>query len=379
MLNSLDIALLCDSRSVDAAGNAITPDKSVFGRIYTITNRINGKQYVGQTRDKLPDRRWNNHVMLAHHPEKPGADTYLYRAMRLHGLENFEYRVIELCYSEDELNEREVYWIEELNALAPNGYNFKTGGYRPSLCETGRLRFSIAQSKHRYTLIPPNGEAFSLLKGIGLWGRKNNLSDGTLISLAKYMAQKPHYVRRHRGWACCYAEDYEELFVKKVLPEDNSYSRSADRIKNRYVVRTPDGVDILPLDGLAAFCKRYNLSAPRMYTLAEEWRTGKGKRHTYKGWMCCYHDDYKKLSDAGDFILKHKPKLLSDAGKYIVKLPDGALVVPVISFKKWCEHEGISDFSLRETASNGGPQRLSRKGYGCWLHDDYMEMVAARV
>ncbi len=36
--------------------------------------------------------------------------------------------ILEYCESEDQLNEREKFWIKELNSRSPNGYNLTVGG-----------------------------------------------------------------------------------------------------------------------------------------------------------------------------------------------------------------------------------------------------------
>jgi len=59
-------------------------DKLMIGIIYIITNKITGKQYVGQTIQKL-NRRWGQHITNA----KNGLDYLIYRSMRKHGVENF--------------------------------------------------------------------------------------------------------------------------------------------------------------------------------------------------------------------------------------------------------------------------------------------------
>lgn len=83
--------------------------------IYKITNKINGKFYVGKT-SKTIDQRFQRH----YHNHKSGK-TYLYKSMRKYGFENF---VIEAIEETLELNEREIFWISE---LCPH-YNMTKGG-----------------------------------------------------------------------------------------------------------------------------------------------------------------------------------------------------------------------------------------------------------
>ena len=45
-----------------------------------------------------------------------------------YGKENFNKQIIEKCDNKELLNEREIFWIKELNSFNPNGYNLHEGG-----------------------------------------------------------------------------------------------------------------------------------------------------------------------------------------------------------------------------------------------------------
>lgn len=89
------------------------------GVIYLITNNLNGKQYVGKTTRSL-------NIRMNHH--KCGGDLHIDRAIRKYGRENFTVEVLEECYTVEQLNEREIFWIAALNCKHPNGYNHTDGG-----------------------------------------------------------------------------------------------------------------------------------------------------------------------------------------------------------------------------------------------------------
>ena len=82
--------------------------------IYKITNLLNGKIYIGK------DSKNN--------PNYFGSGVYIWRSIKKHGKENFVKEVICECSSKEELNEKEKYWIEELDSRIPNGYNISAGG-----------------------------------------------------------------------------------------------------------------------------------------------------------------------------------------------------------------------------------------------------------
>ena len=92
--------------------------------IYCITNKINGKCYVGQSINI--EQRWKAHRTRPFCTNNSQYNSIFYRAIRKYGLENFIFTVLEEC-SQDILNEREVFWIKKLDSYN-NGYNLTEGG-----------------------------------------------------------------------------------------------------------------------------------------------------------------------------------------------------------------------------------------------------------
>lgn len=105
--------------------------------IYLITNKLNGKQYVGQTVRKLKERMYQH----------MNGDLYIDLALKKHGIENFTVEVLEECATLDELNEREKYWIKTRNTLEPNGYNCTDGGDNAIPTDESRRRNSEAHKQ----------------------------------------------------------------------------------------------------------------------------------------------------------------------------------------------------------------------------------------
>lgn len=93
-----------------------------MGAIYKITNKINGKIYVGQT-SSTTEERWKGHKRAWHSARQCPV---LYNAFDKYGIENFEIEEIEQCDNEN-LNEREIYWIKQYNSYE-KGYNATVGG-----------------------------------------------------------------------------------------------------------------------------------------------------------------------------------------------------------------------------------------------------------
>jgi transposase-like protein len=88
------------------------------GIIYKITNKVNGKSYIGQTRFTL-EFRWRQHL----HKKD---NTYFHNAIRKYGAENFTKEILEEC-DVDKLNSREIFYIAKYNTFK-EGYNLTIGG-----------------------------------------------------------------------------------------------------------------------------------------------------------------------------------------------------------------------------------------------------------
>lgn len=98
-----------------------------MGVIYKVTNLINNKIYIGQT-VKTEPQRWQAHVWSAYN--NPENDCIaLCAAIRKYGKENFKREILEEIENTDELNNREIYYIQLYNSYNPTyGYNICLGG-----------------------------------------------------------------------------------------------------------------------------------------------------------------------------------------------------------------------------------------------------------
>ena len=88
--------------------------------IYKITNP-SGNSYIGQSRD-IEHKFYYYRLSSDWIKEQ----RKLYNSLKKYGYENHVFEVIEEC-SEDNINEREIYWINHFNSVI-NGLNLKYGG-----------------------------------------------------------------------------------------------------------------------------------------------------------------------------------------------------------------------------------------------------------
>ena len=104
-----------------------------MGQIYLITNLINQKKYIGQTKNSI-EQRWAEHCRRA---KRSTTGSELYLDIQKYGPENFKCEVLEECPI-NELCDREIYYIKKLNTYqgdSNKGYNQTRGGIGSTIYE----------------------------------------------------------------------------------------------------------------------------------------------------------------------------------------------------------------------------------------------------
>lgn len=101
-----------------------------MGYIYKITNLVNNKAYVGQTKQPI-EIRWEAHIYAAFREDDDNR-YYLHRAINKYGLDKFKFEIIEEVPN-TKLDEREIYWIAQYHTyrydeLGNQSYNLTRGG-----------------------------------------------------------------------------------------------------------------------------------------------------------------------------------------------------------------------------------------------------------
>ena len=118
--------------------------------IYKATNKINNKVYVGQSIKTLEHRK-KQHERSCNYRD----DMAICRAIKKYGKDNFDWEVIDTADTLEELNEKESFWIENLDSITTSGhgYNIKGGGSQPYLTEETKRKIGEAQKgdkNHQY-------------------------------------------------------------------------------------------------------------------------------------------------------------------------------------------------------------------------------------
>lgn len=189
--------------------------------IYSITNLINGKRYIGQTRQGLARRR-GEHVHRFNLGER---DHKLYQAMRKYGIENFKFEILCRVRRPEYLDVLEAYFVEKFDTFN-NGYNMTCGG--DGTADETRKKLSLALKGRK------------ILWADKLWTTRRNNPN----------AKRPtEYV-----------------------------ARGANNVNAKtYLVRLPSGQEIR-VKGMNQFCKEHGLSFNLMLAVLY------GKQRHHKGY-----------------------------------------------------------------------------------------------
>lgn len=113
--------------------------------IYKVTNKSNGKSYVGQHKVN-PEEKFMRYL---------GKGFAIREAIRQYGRDNFTKEILEELEDDESrelVNERERYWIAKLNTMDPNGYNLYPGGKNG--CTKEMAEKIIAKRRANGTLNP---------------------------------------------------------------------------------------------------------------------------------------------------------------------------------------------------------------------------------
>ena len=141
--------------------------------LYKLTNKINGKGYVGTSVNPI-SQRLSRHLYAANSGRK---DMAIACAIRKYGLDAFEVECLAHTDDYEQLLQMEIAAIKEHGTLFPYGYNISEGGQgsRRACSETTRAKIS-ARTKGR--------KAWNLGKKLG------PLSEDQKIKLSERSARK---------------------------------------------------------------------------------------------------------------------------------------------------------------------------------------------
>lgn len=113
--------------------------KEVYGLIYIATNIQNKKVYIGKTSRRFGIRK-SEHFVSSKDATALDYNVYFHKGIRKYGWNNFKWRILGYCYSEDELDACEeeciyfyrAYGSDGIHRDSIYGYNILLGGKKGS-------------------------------------------------------------------------------------------------------------------------------------------------------------------------------------------------------------------------------------------------------
>ncbi len=173
--------------------------------IYKVTNKINGKIYIGQTnnfekrkREHLSDKRTNHQAFK--------------RALNKYGFNGFTWEIIDKCKTKEEINNKEKYYINYYNSKVPNGYNIANGG-------EGGSNWNLQP----IVMLDLNGEYIKEYDYITQCENETGLNHSTISACCK----GKHL--RYKNYIFMYKKDYEENGPKKYIKPGNTRKKKINK------------------------------------------------------------------------------------------------------------------------------------------------------
>ena len=233
-----------------------------YGVVYLVTNKVNGKKYVGQTTRSI-EERWRDHVRQSYRYENPFP-----RALINYKEDDFYTETLCECFSQQELDEKEIFYIEKLKTIAPFGYNCTYGGRggkhlkevknKISKSLMGKVQSEETKMKRSKSLSGENSPCYGKEKS-------NEIKEKISTSLKK-----------------TYYDGYKHPMLGKQHSQE-----SIEKMSKTYMFVSPIG-ELITIKNLHKFCRESseNLITSKMVAV------NNGRRNSHKGWT-----KYKEVMD----------------------------------------------------------------------------------
>jgi len=297
------------------------------GIIYCTTNLINGRKYIGQTTHPL-EKRIRQHY---------NGKQLISIKIKSYGPENFKWDVLCKCDTRQELDEKEKYYIKNLNSLASeNGYNLTEGGeggdtskFNPNRdAWIEKLKESKLKNGHYLDKMSPEEKEEWLDKYMRGENHIHKRSCGSEEEYQKWLDENQrrhnnptrkgkteeefqqwvddtyrgenHYTKKmtdeeFKEWQRKQSESRTGIKRSKEIIEKISESkRKSTKNKLEYIITCPDETKYYVV-GIGHFCKEYSerynikiLNYRQLISIAK-----RNKTSYYRGFWCEYFDKYK--------------------------------------------------------------------------------------
>lgn len=278
----------------------------MVGIIYKATNTINGKVYIGQTKQDFESRKRYHYFYM-----NQGVDFVFYRALRKYGWDNFHWEIIDTANSEDELDNKEIFWISHLKSYIydenSNGYNMTLGGEGARgrvVSDETRKKLSKAKKGENNPLFGKNLSEEHRRK-ISDGNKGKNVSEETRIKMSKSQMGDSHWNRGKN-----LSDEHKKKIAESISGENHPMFGKKHRKESIEAMRfakigrkNQNGRDraVVKLDAKTnLFIKEYNSLNDAKDDIGVKSSSNisaccTGKRKTAHGFKWMYKDDYIEL------------------------------------------------------------------------------------
>jgi group I intron endonuclease len=243
--------------------------------IYKITNLINNKVYIGQTRTKYPLGRWSAHKNKLNN--ETHKNPHLLSAWQKYGPEIWSFEIVTTAHSLTELNELEIKYIHQFNSLNPQfGYNIASGGQSHfTLSEEARekIRKSSKGRKHKPETIEKLRKSNI---GREMPGRSPEHIQKQIITKKEWWSKAENYDRMKKIREHQMTAELKERISQTKKAQFQKFGHN--QAKSWPSMKSPDNIIYTDIIDMNRFAKERGLDGGKMRLVAH------GHRKSHKGW-----------------------------------------------------------------------------------------------
>lgn len=310
--------------------------------IYSITNLVTGKKYVGKS-ISIYNRFYQHKVELR---KNEHYNKYLQHAWNKYGEENFKFEIVEE-HDKENLREREIYWINEYRTLyAETGYNLVDESKTSN--EDGKNL-----PKNRICEIDENNQLVKVWSGVYELAVALDVSIKRMYkSLYGTKTKEGSQKRMYKGKVYVCESDYDESFDyfvnNKPRRERTDYPDTAGAI----IVVNNENFILQRFENTTEAATYFNLTKTQMNSGLAEGKKIDGNLVIRES----YFDSSK------DYFAKSTPKERESPTKSIINIETGEIYV-FTSYKKAEEQLGLKSNKLYDVIKGNKNSYKGWKAY----------------
>jgi hypothetical protein len=320
--------------------------------VYIHTNKINGKKYVGITRQNPPDKRWKKGTGYTN-------NYYFTNSIKKYGWDNFNHEIIYDGLSQDDAKKHEIELIAEYNTTNEKfGYNKTKGG--DFTAEITDEKIHNLREGHRYEFVPVlqfslEGELLNSFDSMTEAGRFIGANSSGIRNCANTLRGK-YNNKTFYGYIWVFKEDLE-LFNSLDLQKYLEVNYSIEINKYEY----PSGKYIKSYKTVLEAAQDNNVSSDVISLCVREVQF-QSSGFTYR----------KRINnDDSDISIYVKPKTLTPSAIKVVgiNIKDNS-IVKIYDAIKFSEKDGFGATHIAECCSG---KRKTHKGFKWMYYEEYQK------